>query len=211
MLGLRLAGGTEQSERRPLELDGDLADPLGQALARAQVEGHALPAPVVDEDLDRRVGLGLRGRRDLAPPCDSPAPAARPRRPRRTDRAPRTGPPRSGEMGRRARSTLTFSSRTASAPKATGGSIAISVKSCTRWADHVAQGPGLLVVRPAVLHAQRLGGGDLHVVHVAPVPDGLEDAVGEAEHDDVLHRLLGQVVVDAVHLALVEDRVARTR
>ena len=71
--------------------------------------------------------------------------------------------------------------------------------------DHVAQGPGLFVVRAAVLHAQRLGGGDLHVVHVAAVPDGLEDAVGEAQHQEVLHRLLGEVVVDAVHLPLVED------
>ena len=32
-----------------------------------------------------------------------------------------------------ARSTLTFSSRTASAVKVTGGSIAVSVRSCSRW------------------------------------------------------------------------------
>ena len=70
--------------------------------------------------------------------------------------------------------------------------------------DHVAQRAGLLVVRAAVLDAQRLRGGDLHEVHVAPVPDRLEDAVGEAQHQQVLHRLLGQVVVDAVDLPLVE-------
>ena len=70
--------------------------------------------------------------------------------------------------------------------------------------DHVAQRAGLLVVRAAVLDAERLRGGDLHEVHVAPVPDGLEDAVGEAQHQQVLHGLLGQVVVDAVDLPLVE-------
>ena len=33
----------------------------------------------------------------------------------------------------------------------------------------------------------------------------LEEAVGEAEDQDVLHRLLAQVVVDAVDLVLVKD------
>jgi len=37
--------------RRAMESDGDLAHPLGQALAGAQVEGHAGPAPVVDNEL----------------------------------------------------------------------------------------------------------------------------------------------------------------
>ena len=64
--------------------------------------------------------------------------------------------------------------------------------------------PGLLVVGPAGLHPHVLGHGDLHVVDVAPVPDRLEDAIGEAEDQDVLDRLLAQVVVDAVDLALVQ-------
>ena len=75
---------------------------------------------------------------------------------------------------------------------------------------HVAQRAGLLVVGRAMLDAQRLGGGDLHVVDVAAVPDRLEDAVGEAQHQQVLHGLLGQVVVDAVDLPLVEDAPRRS-
>ena len=71
--------------------------------------------------------------------------------------------------------------------------------------DHVAQRSGLLVVRAAMLDAERLRGGDLDEVDVAPVPHGLEDAVGEAQHQQVLHGLLGEVVVDAVDLPLVED------
>ena len=57
-----------------------------------------------------------------------------------------------------------------------------------------------------MLDAERLGRRDLHVVDVAAVPDRFEDAVGEAKDEDVLHRLLGQVVVDAVYLPLVEGR-----
>ena len=48
------------------------------------------------------------------------------------------------------------------------------------------------------------------MVHVAPVPDRLEDAVGEAEDEQVADGVLAQVVVDAVDLRLVEgahDRV----
>jgi hypothetical protein len=56
------------------------------------------------------------------------------------------------------------------------------------------------------------------VVHVAAVPDRLEDAVAEAEDQQVADGLLAQVVVDAVDLRLAEDlldlvveRVARIR
>ena len=73
--------------------------------------------------------------------------------------------------------------------------------------QHIADGTGLLVVAAAALHAQRLGHCDLHVIHVATVPQRLEDAVDEAQHKDVLDRLLAQIVIDAVDLGLVEDLV----
>src|SRR5512135_3744267 len=50
---------------------------------------------------------------------------------------------------------------------------------------------------------------DLHAAHVPPVPDRLEDAVGEPEDQEVLDRLLTQVVVDPGDRALREDRVQR--
>jgi hypothetical protein len=50
---------------------------------------------------------------------------------------------------------------------------------------------------------------DLHVVDVAPIPDGLEHPVGEPERQDVLDGLLSQVVVDPEDLGLVERLVER--
>ena len=73
--------------------------------------------------------------------------------------------------------------------------------------DHVAQRAGFLVVGAAALHADRFRGGDLHVVDVAPVPQRLEDAVAEAERQDVLHGFLAEVMIDAVDLGLVERAV----
>ena len=75
----------------------------------------------------------------------------------------------------------------------------------------VAARAGLLVERAAALDAAILGDGDLDVVDVAPVPERLEDAVAEAEDQQVAHRLLAQVVVDAVDLRLVEDPDAARR
>ena len=40
---------------------------------------------------------------------------------------------------------------------------------------------------------------------IATVPERLEDRVAEPQGQDVLDRLLAQVVVDPVHLALIED------
>ena len=54
------------------------------------------------------------------------------------------------------------------------------------------------------LDAERFGDGDLHVVDVLVVPDRLEDRVGEPQRQQVLHRLLAQVVVDAEDLVLGE-------
>ena len=58
----------------------------------------------------------------------------------------------------------------------------------------------LVVIRAASLDADLLAHRDLDVVHVLLVPDRLEDAVGEAEDQDVLHRLLAEVMVNAEDL-----------
>src|SRR5437867_8772520 len=55
-----------------------------------------------------------------------------------------------------------------------------------------------------MLHAHRLGYGDLHVIDIPAVPYWLENAVREAENKDVLNGLFPQVVIDPVDLAFVE-------
>ena len=67
---------------------------------------------------------------------------------------------------------------------------------------HVAQRAGRVVELAALLDADRLGDRDLHVVDVVAVPQRLEEAVGEAEDQDVLHRLLAEIVIDAEDLLL---------
>ena len=77
--------------------------------------------------------------------------------------------------------------------------------------EHVAHHPRLLVVLAPMLHAHGLRRGDLHVVHMVAVPQRLEDRVGEAEDQEVLDRLLAQVVIDAVDLVLGEGADGRAR
>ena len=72
---------------------------------------------------------------------------------------------------------------------------------------HVAQAAGLFEVAAAPLDADGLGPGDLDVVDEVVVPDRLEDAVREAEHQQVLDGLFSEVVVDAIDLLLVQDLV----
>ena len=55
-----------------------------------------------------------------------------------------------------------------------------------------------------MLDADGFRGGDLHVIDVAAIPHRLEHAVAEPEHQHVLHCFLAEVVIDAIHLLLVE-------
>ena len=73
--------------------------------------------------------------------------------------------------------------------------------------DHVAIGTGALVEVGALSQPERLRDVDLDVGDVVSVPDRLEEAVGEAEGEDVLGGLLAQEVVDPEDLVLIEDLV----
>jgi hypothetical protein len=72
--------------------------------------------------------------------------------------------------------------------------------------DDVAHRAGSLVEPAAILDTNGLSDGDLHVVHPGAVPDRFEDRVREPDGKQVLHRLLGQVVVDPEDLLLGEHR-----
>ncbi len=69
---------------------------------------------------------------------------------------------------------------------------------------HVAQRAGRVVEGAAPADGDGLGDGDLHMVDMLALPDRLEQAVGETQHQNVLHRLLAEIMVDAENLVLVE-------
>ena len=70
---------------------------------------------------------------------------------------------------------------------------------------HVAERAGLVVIIAAAFDADLFGHRDLHVIDGLARPDRLHQHVGEAEHEQVLHRLLAEIVVDAENPLFVED------
>ncbi len=73
--------------------------------------------------------------------------------------------------------------------------------------DHVAVRPGGLIERGPTTHATGLDDVALHVIDEMAVPDGLEQAVGESQREDVLRGLLAEEVIDAEHLLPAEHLV----
>ena len=70
---------------------------------------------------------------------------------------------------------------------------------------HVPQSARFFVVVAALLDTQILRHGDFHVVDIAAIPDRLKDSVTETKHQNVLNRLLSQIVIDAVDLLFVQN------
>ena len=197
-----VAKPAEEVRGRSLELDDDLGALGGKAFAGPQVERRARPAPVVEVDLHRREGLGGRASGDagglriagrvaggaVLPKRREPLEARRKRRLDRLEDVPPLGTDAvCGEDRRRLHRDE--------------GEHLQQVR-----LDHVADGAGLVVERDAILDPERLRGGDLDMVDEPLVPERLEDPVREAHRQQPLHRLLPEVVVDAVDLLLVEDR-----
>ncbi len=195
--------GLEREVRHRLQRHRDLGDLAGEPLAGAQVDRHARPAPVVDLEPQRHVGLRAASRPARPPRRGSrPPPCPRPCRPCSGRARPR--PPRGGAT---AWSTFTFSSRTSSASNVTGGSMHSRLSSWSMWFwTRSRSAPDAVVVARAPADAHVLGRRDLDVVDEVAVPDRLEHAVREPERQHVLDRLLPQVVVDPVDLRLVEHR-----
>jgi len=184
----------------------DLGDLARQALAGAQVERHACPAPVVDLEAQRGVGLGMRVRRHalLLEIADDGLAAA----------------VAGGVLGANAHLGQLVGCRRADRVEhldllvahRVGGEGHRRLHAQQRQQlqhvilDQVAQRARVVVVAGAAADADVLGGRDLHVGDVVAIPQRLEHAVREAKREHVLDRLLAQVVVDAKNLALREHR-----
>ena len=161
----------EPQLRRPAEHDPQLGLRDRQALPGPDKERHARPAPVVDIEPQRRVGLGRRVRRD---PVDRPVAVVltadvvsrigrRHRAEHREQRVlERVRVARRGRLHRR------------------GGDHLHQVVD-----DHVAQRPDRVVEVTAVLDAEALGHRDLDRRDVVAVPDRLEHRVREPQIEDL--------------------------
>src|SRR6202034_4253421 len=195
----------KDGQRRGVKLNGDLGDAFGQPLSRPQIERHTRPTPVVHEKGDGRVGVGLGIRTDAR-------------------LLPETGDILAADGGRTilagdsvCEHLLRF--HDAYRAQQLGTLVAYRVRPERRAGlhgdrrqylpqvilDHVAQRAGFLVIRAAAFHPDGFRRGDLHVVHIIPTPQRLEDAVAEAKREDVLYGLLAEIMVDAVDLGFVED------
>jgi hypothetical protein len=62
----------------------------------------------------------------------------------------------------------------------------------------------LIVERTAPLHAEVLGHRDLHAFDVLALPERLEHRVAEPREEQVVNRLLSEVVVDAEDALLIK-------
>src|SRR5205085_12435355 len=69
---------------------------------------------------------------------------------------------------------------------------------------HVAQGAGCFVELSPALDTDGFGCRDLHMIDVPPIPDWLEQSVGKAQRDQVLHGLLAEEMIYSVDLMLSE-------
>ena len=204
LIGRGASGGRiKQMHRCFTEGEHHLTGALGQPFAGAHIERNPLPAPVVDEQLHRHVGLG--GAVGI-----------------------HTGFMAVSGQGRFRRTTGSVLATDAAVPGfeligQAGGlqhlglfvADGFRVKAPGRFhggdrqhlgqvvLHHVPQGTGRFVVPGPFLHANRFSGGDLNTGDVIAVPDRLEDRVGKAQNHDVLDGFLAQVMVDAKDLVLL--------
>ncbi len=189
LVRLRLAEA-EAELGRALEDHADLGLRRREALAGADEERHARPAPVLDLEPERRVRLGRRVGGDAVDPEVAVVLAAHvvrrvalgdglEERDIRVLQRPRVAARR--RLHRRRRDHLH-----------------------QVVDDDVAQRADRVVEVAPVLHAEVLGHRDLDARDVVPVPDRLEQRVGEPDVEDLLEPHLPEVVVDPEELRLVD-------
>ena len=189
-LGRAAATRVEAEARRAMEHEPQLGLGGLQVLAGPDEEGHTRPAPVVDLQPHRGVGLGRRVRGDSV---DLPVPVVLAADVvRRIGRRHRVEDGEQRVLERRG--------------------IAGARRLHRRRPDHlhemvhhdVAQRADRVVEVAAVVDAEVLGHRDLDARDLVAVPDRLEDRVREPQVEDLRESQLPEVVVDPVQLALVE-------
>ena len=189
-----------------LERHRDLGDLARQPLAGPEIDGDAGPAPVVDLEPERRVGLRGRVLGD-AVLLEVASHRLALRHARRVLRPHGHVGHVLGLGGVNRVQHLDLLVADVVGREGHGRLHAEQRQQLEHVVLHeVAQGAGLVVVAGPRADADVLGRRDLDVVDEVAAPDRLEHAVREPERQHVLDGLLAQVVVDAEDLLLVEDR-----
>src|ERR1700687_1923755 len=198
-------GVAEENERSATELNDDFGGAPLEALAGAEIERHAGPAPVVNLQLHGDEGFGVGVWRDVGL-------AAIAHDWNSVDSAGTVLPANhAGEH--------VFGTERLDGMQDFGLLVAhfVGVEGDGRLhcghgeeleemvGHHVAEGAGGFVKRAAMLDADRFRGVDLHVVDVVAIPERLDDVVGESKDQNVLDGFLAEIVVDAVNLIFGED------
>src|SRR5262249_152260 len=73
----------------------------------------------------------------------------------------------------------------------------------------VADRTRLIIKRAPPLAPEGFGHGNLHTLDVVAIPERFQERIGEAEEEQVVHRPLAQVMVDAEDRLLVEGAEQR--
>ena len=197
IIRLRRRGVVEDRQRRFLQVDDDLGCRDRQALAGADVERHARPAPRVDMQAqrDERLDLRICGDTRLVPVAAELA-ADHLRRIERPHRA------KQPQLLGVHRLRILAGRRVHREQRNDLQQVVL---------DDVAHGADFLVEAAASLHAEALGHRDLHAVDVIAVPQGLEQRICKPEVQEVLHGLLAEVMVDPEDRRLGKNRRAASR
>ena len=198
-LGRRPGSGKDRMRDAP-ELDDDLGCALRQPLAGAQIKGHALPAPIVDMRLQGNKGLGGGWLAQFLVIARHRNPVDRP------------GPVLPGHAVTLAKEPQ----------RAQHLHLLVAHRRCieARWGlhrhqrqqlehvvlDHVAQRPRAIVKPDPPLKPDRLGHRDLDMLDMGRVPQRLEQYIGKAQRQQVLDRLLAQIMVDPEYPLLGKGR-----
>ena len=67
---------------------------------------------------------------------------------------------------------------------------------------HIAQCPSFLIKTGAIFHSDGFRSRYLDILYIVTIPDRLEDRIAEAKSQNVLYRLLAQIMVDSINATL---------
>src|SRR3989442_1629605 len=191
---IRLAVG-EHHHRRSLERDDHFGRRRRELLAGADEERHTLPAPRVDMQPHRRERLDRGVPGDIllgAIPAELPA----------HDTIGRQRPDLSEDPHLLVADPFLI--------------VQVGGLHCEEShhlqhvvLHHIANGAGLFVEPPPSLETEPFRHRDLHALDVMAVPHRLEERVREPEQQEILYRLLAEIMVDAEDALLIEYLMQR--